>query len=261
MTQTEIKTGTIYTPAGQAFEYAPLACNPYSGCGHGCAYCYVPLVLKVKRPDFDAIATERVNFRANLSKDSAKLKARGISGQVMLSFTTDPYHPFDTSLTRYTITDLHAKGFGVCILTKGGTRAIRDIDLFDRSRDCFASTLTTLDPAFSAKWERGAALPADRLDALKRFHDAGIFTWASLEPTLDTESSLDIIRETHSFVDLYKIGRANYLPMTKTTDWRAYTHSVLDLCNSLGVQHYIKKDLQPFLPDGYHNPLRRPQHW
>jgi DNA repair photolyase len=35
----------IYAPRGQAGEYAPLATNPYRGCGHGCAYCYVPNVI------------------------------------------------------------------------------------------------------------------------------------------------------------------------------------------------------------------------
>lgn len=39
----------IYAPKGQAGEYAPLAANPYRGCGHKCAYCYVPLVTKTKR--------------------------------------------------------------------------------------------------------------------------------------------------------------------------------------------------------------------
>jgi DNA repair photolyase len=34
----------IYAPDGQAGEYAPLAANPYRGCGHGCVYCYVPLI-------------------------------------------------------------------------------------------------------------------------------------------------------------------------------------------------------------------------
>ena len=32
----------IYAPAGQAGEYAPLAANPYRGCGHKCAYCLHP---------------------------------------------------------------------------------------------------------------------------------------------------------------------------------------------------------------------------
>lgn len=147
-----------------------------------------------------------------------------------------------------------------CTLTKGGRRALRDIDLFRPDRDAFASTLTSTDDAFSQKWERGAALPADRMETLKAFHDRGIFTWVSLEPTLDCESSLDIIKRTHEYIDLYKIGRANYLPMTGSTDWESYTHRIVELCQSLGVRHYIKKDLQGYLPAGYHNPLRVPQH-
>lgn len=250
----------IYAPRGQAGEYAPLACNPYRGCGHRCAYCYVPAVLRMSRTEFDAGATPRRDFLRLLARDAHKYQAAGIREQVMLSFTTDPYHPGDTSLTAETIRVLHAHGLGVCTLTKGGSRALRDMDLFHPDRDAFASTLTALNDAFSRQWEPGAALPADRIATLRAFHDRGIFTWVSLEPTLDCESSLAIVRATHQFVDLYKIGRANYLPMTTTTDWEAYTHRMIALCRELGVRHYVKRDLQRYLADGYANPMRIQQH-
>lgn len=250
----------IYAPRGQAKEYAPLATNPYRGCGHGCAYCYVPAVLHMERREFDAGATPRPNFLASLVKDAKKYQAAGVTEQCMLSFTTDPYHPGDTTLTRAVIEALQSHGLGVCTLTKGGTRALRDIDLFRPDRDAFACTLTSLDQDFSAKWERHAAPPADRIAALRQFHKAGIYTWVSFEPTLDTKASLDLLETTYEFVDLYKIGRANYLPMTKTTDWQAYTHSMLEAVERHDVTAYFKHDLQPFLPPGYSNPLRRPQH-
>lgn len=250
----------IYAPRGQAGEYAKLATNPYRGCGHKCAYCYVPKVLRMERPEFDAGAFPRDGFLDLLTKDARKYEAMDITEQVMLSFTTDPYHPGDNSLTRDVLKALQAHNLGICTLTKGGKRALRDIDLFRPGRDAFASTLTSLDDAFSLKWERGAALPDDRISTLKRFHDAGIFTWVSLEPTLSTEASLQIIEVTHEFVDLFKIGRANYLPMTGETDWESYTHHILELVNRLGVKHYIKKDLQKYLPDGYHNPKYIKQH-
>ncbi|MFN4266377.1 MAG: radical SAM protein [Aquabacterium sp.] len=250
----------IYEPAGQAGEYAALAANPYRGCGHACAYCYVPAVIKMARPEFDAGAFSRPGFMTGLQKDAKKYQAAGRREQVMLSFTTDPYHPGDTSLTRDTLIVLRDHGLGFCTLTKGGTRALRDLDVFRPDRDAFASTLTSLDETFSRKWERGAALPADRLAALQSFHAAGVFTWVSLEPTLDVESSLRIVSETHHYVDLFKIGRVNYLPMTKTTDWQDYTLRMIDLCQRLDVRHYIKKDLQQFLPAGYPNPLRVTQH-
>lgn len=250
----------IYAPRGQAGEYAPLATNPYRGCGHKCSYCYVPRVLRMKRPEFDSGANPRPNFMKKLRKEAKKYWQCGIREQVMLSFTTDPFNPFDMSLTRPTLETIQEHGMAICTLTKGGSRALPFLDLFRPKRDAFASTLTSLDDAFSLKWERGASLPGDRIATLKRFHDAGIFTWVSLEPTLSTEASLSIIEHTHEFVDLFKIGRANYLPMTNNTDWEDYTHKIVELVNRLGVKHYIKKDLQPYLPAGYYNPLRIPQH-
>jgi DNA repair photolyase len=247
----------IYAPKGQAGEYAPLAANPYRGCGHGCAYCYVPLVTKQARSEFDAGAVERDMFALKLANDARKYKAAGITEQVMLSFTTDPYHPGDTSLTTQSLLILQDHGLGFCTLTKGGARALRDIGMFRPDRDAFASTLTTLDDAFSLKWERNAALPGDRLAALKAFHDRSIFTWVSLEPTLDAEASLAVVEATHRYVDLYKVGRANYLKeITSVTDWRGYTLRMIEKLQRLGKRHYIKADLQPYLPAGYFNPLR-----
>lgn len=264
----------IYAPRGQAGEYAPLSTNPYRGCGHGCAYCYVPRVIKIDRREFDAGAFVRPNYMDKLLADARKYRALGVTEQVMLSFTTDPYPPplndaiaglshsaIFHETTRKTLQVLQEHGLAICTLTKGGHRALRDLDLFRPSRDAFASTLTTLDDGFSQKWERGAALPAERIDTLRQFHEAGIYTWVSLEPTLDIESSLSIVDATHEFVDLYKVGRANYVPtITNTTDWQDYTLRMIAKLNALGKAHYIKKDLQPFLPDDYPNPLRVPQH-
>lgn len=250
----------IYAPRGQAGEYSALATNPYRGCGHKCAYCYVPKVLRMSRAEFDAGAVPRKDFPKVLTRDAKKYRAAGSSEQVMLSFTTDPYHTGETALTRETLEVLIDHGLGFCTLTKGGTRAERDLDLFRPRRDAFACTLTSLDPDFSKKWERSAALPADRIAALRRFYDYGIFTWVSLEPVLDVDASLEIVRQTHGFVDLYKVGRANYLPMTKSTDWGHYCRRMVDLLDELGAASYVKNDLVKYIPGGWSNPLRVKQH-
>jgi DNA repair photolyase len=250
----------IYAPKGQAGEYAPLSANPYRGCGHKCAYCYVPNVLRMDRKEFDAGAVVRPDYLAHLAKDAVKYRDHGVTGQVMMSFTTDPYPPAHHETTRHAIEILREAGLAFCTLTKGGQRALRDIDLFRPDRDAFASTLTSLDAQFSRKWERGAADPDDRISTLRTFHDRGIFTWVSLEPAIDVEASLAIVDATHEFVDLYKVGRVNYVNITKTTDWRDYTIRMIEKLNRLNKAHYIKKDLQPFLPPGYLNPLRIPQH-
>jgi len=250
----------IYAPSGQAGEYARLACNPYRGCGHQCVYCFCPGVLKISREKFDSGASPRKDFLRLLQNDAVKYEAASITEQVLLSFTTDPYNPITNQLTRTVIINLQAFGLAICALTKGGSRALRDLDLFRPDRDAFASTLTSLDPDTSLLWEPKAALPQDRIDTLKKFHRAGVFTWVSLEPVIDTKTTLEIIRQTHEFVNLYKVGRINYHHLTKTTDWRKFAGDVVELLGKLGANHYVKKDLQPFLPIGYNNPLRIPQH-
>jgi len=250
----------IYAPRGQAGEYAMLSTNPYRGCGHKCAYCYVPDVLRMKREEFDAGAISRPDFLNHLTKDARKYQALGIDKQVMLSFTTDPFNGNNETLTRPTIEIIKEHGLAFCTLTKGGHRARPYRDLFRPDRDAFASTLTSLDEKFSLKWERGATLPADRMETLKWFHDQGIFTWVSLEPVLDTEATLQILEETRGYVDLFKIGRVNYIGLTKTTDWEDFTHRVVDVVQKYNIPHYIKKDLQPHLPAGYLNPKYVPQH-
>lgn len=256
----------IYRPAGEAGEYAPLATNPYTGCGHKCAYCYVPLAMHLQRPDFDAGAVPRPGFLNRLSDDVRRYNSHGIcdghpADQVFITFSSDPFHPGDFSPTIETMEVLTDGGMAFCTLSKGGTRALAYDWCYRPKRDAYAATLTTLDDDFSRKWERGAPLPGDRIAALKHFHERGIFTWVSLEPTLDVEASLAIVAATNGFVDLFKIGRANYLKeITRTTDWRDYTLRMIEVCQHLGVKHYIKRDLQPYLPAGYLNPLRVAQH-
>jgi len=240
----------IYPPKGQAGEYAKYAVNHYRGCGHGCVYCYVPLVTKQNRAEFDAGARERKTFDLDqLEREAQVFAAHHVKDPILLSFSTDPYAPNDVELqlTRKVLTILKRNGLAITTLTKGGARALRDLDLFDPATDWFASTLTSLDPAISQKWERFAALPADRIETLRTFRAAGIRTWASLEPVFDTEATIQIIRETHTFVDLYKVGRINYSELTKRIDWQQFTHDVLAVLNELAAFHYVKKDLQPFV--------------
>lgn len=256
----------IYRPAGNAGEYAPLATNPWKGCGHGCKYCYVPLATHIDRNLFNEGAVYRgPEYERRLDRDINR--HRHLSGtaaeQIFITFSSDPFHPHGRLIetTGVVMEKLRLGGLAYCTLSKGGERALPFLKCYRPTRDAYAATLTTLDDGFSKKWEPNAALPRDRIATLSRFYEAGIFTWVSLEPTLDVEASLDIVAETRAFVDLYKIGKANYLKeITRTTDWRDYTLRMIGLCQTLGVKHYIKRDLQEYLPDGYYNPLRVTQH-
>ncbi len=240
---------TIYEPRGRAREYAPLATNLYSGCSHGCLYCYVPLALKRKREDFHSSPKPRNNILRMLEADCRKMEASGINGeQVLLSFTCDPYQPIEDEhrITRKAIQILHQYGLSVQILTKGGMRAARDFDLLTK-KDAFATTMTFLDDERSLKWEPKAALPGDRIEAIKKAKSMRIPTWVSLEPVIDPDQAIEIIRQTHEFVDLFKVGPLNYRPEAKEIDWKKFGNEVIELLEKLGKKYYIKEDLKKYL--------------
>ena len=69
----------IYAPRGQAGEYSALTANPYRSCGHACACCYVPQIIKIGRPEFDAGVVARPNFIDHLTRDAVKYQALGIT--------------------------------------------------------------------------------------------------------------------------------------------------------------------------------------
>lgn len=245
-------TNLIYEPSGRAREYAALACNVYRGCDHACTYCYAPSATQRQRADFVISATRGSNLLSSLEREAARLNKAGQSGkQVLLSFTCDPYQALDVQhqVTRHAIRILHANGFNVATLTKGGYRALRDLDLFGAG-DAFATTMTLLDDAASLEWEPGAALPAERIDTIRQFHATGVTTWVSLEPVIYPAAALEIIRRTHPFVDLYKVGKMNYHPIANTIDWRQFALDAIALLESLGKRYYIKNDLAAFLPGG-----------
>ncbi len=64
---------------------------------------------------------------------------------------------------------------------------------------------------------------------------------------IDPEQSLELIRETKDFADEFKIGRWNHDPEADKIDWKAFAGDAVALCQKLGKQYYIKRDLAVFL--------------
>ncbi len=246
-----MSTQIIYEPRGRAREYAPLAANLYAGCSHGCTYCYACGAVRRKKEDFHTRVSVRDDVLRKLERDAIKLQ--GDDRTVLLSFTTDPYQPCEseTKVTRRAIQILHRYDLRVELLTKGGTRAARDFDLLTAA-DRFASSLTFLDDADSAAWEPNAALPSDRIDAIREAKRRGLTTWASLEPVIDPEQSLEIIRATSEVVDLYKVGTLNHHPAGASIDWADFGRRAIALLESLGAAYYIKADLRKHIERGTH---------
>jgi DNA repair photolyase len=191
----------------------------------------------------------------DLLKALEKECAKGISKQVLLSFTTDPYNGVDKiqRLTRKVLEIFERHGTPTAILTKGGTQALCDLDLFKKmgQRIKIGSSLTYWNESETLKNEKGSALPEDRLELLRVCHAEGITTWASMEPVLDPAQSLKLMEESLDFVDHYKIGKLNYEGLEKKIDWEKFLLDSVKLMRDSGKEFYIKTDLAAYAPTGF----------
>jgi len=236
----------IYEPSGRAAEYSHLAINIYTGCSHGCKYCYAPAATRTGPADFN-----KPKARKDLIKklDKALPEYAGTDKRCLLCFTCDPYQEIDRELshTRAVIELLRFYEIPFQILTKGGLNAKRDFDLY-RNGDAFATTLTFLDPVKSRKWEPAAALPDERIEAIKLAKSKGIETWVSLEPVIETAESLAIIERTYGFVDHFKIGKLNHRKSDiDAYGWLCFGTAAVRLCEKYRKSYYVKNDLAAFM--------------
>jgi DNA repair photolyase len=186
---------------------------------------------------------------AGITKDAEKL--RGINKQILLSFTTDPYSRQIIHETRKVLEILNFYGHKVAILTKGGKRSLRDLDMFKQFGDRIkiGASLTFDNDIDSREWERGAVLPSERIESLRILHEEGIKTWVSFEPVIKPEQSLNLMKQV-SFVDHVKVGKINnYKGLDKTIDWKKFIVDSADLLRDQGTKFYIKKDLSAYYPE------------
>jgi len=233
----------IYQPKGRAAEYAKWAVNLYSGCTHGCVYCYAPLAMHRDRATFHARRTDRNRIIEAIEHDAGILMRDGVADPILLCFSCDPYQP-GAELTRAALATLCAHGLHFTVLTKGEL-AWCDFNVYGPG-DSFGVTLTLDNDRDSAAWEPGAATPGVRIGNLFLAHRQGIRTWASLEPVIYPEQTLALIDRTHEFVDHYKVGRLNYHPHAATIDWPKFLRDVTEKLDLYGASYYIKQDLAEF---------------
>lgn len=241
---------TIYTPAGKAREYSPLALNLYLSCTHRCQYCYAPRCRHQTQDDYFKKPYPRKNIVEELKKDLAHKVPKE---QVLLSFIGDVYCETmdDNKTTREVLEVLLERKVPVAILTKGGKRCLKDIDIFKKFGEHIqiGTTLTFDNDKDSLEWEQGASLPSERMETLQILHDEGIRTFASFEPVIIPSQSLNLMKESLSIVDVYKVGKLNnYKGLDKQIDWTEFLNSALEILRPAGKEIYIKHDLRQSAP-------------
>ena len=253
--------GQIYTPQGRAREYAAKALNIYRRCDHRCVYCY-NTSPRMMGPEFFQEPVVPLNqFRTEALRRELQ---KGVpDDRVLLSFIGDPYceAEYGFRYTRKVLEIFVEFQVRTAILTKGGSRVLRDVDLLLQLPDPWVgASLTFVDAEKSKMWEPGAASPIDRMGTLKLLHDQGLRTWVSFEPMVSPIDNMELFRLTSSFVDHYKLGPLNHYKPTlecpaPDVDWSAWGPALVQVLEDRGFSrtltpdslmprtYYLKKDL------------------
>lgn len=240
----------IYSTGGAAEEYCPLALNLRRGCVHGCLYCYVPLVLRVKRDDFHAKSEIRPGIMDALKAQCAREPGRG--RRVLMSFTSDPCPPDPDGLEitpiQGAIYELGQAGFVPVVLTKGGTRALPLLRCLKKFGGHLWQTMTAWNPDVSAHWEPRAATPLDRAACVNAARREGVRTELSVEPVFDPAQALLVLRTMAGQVDHIHVGKLNHHPHAKEIEreygWLRFHDEAVNTLEKAGQPYTIKKHLR-----------------
>lgn len=251
----------IYEPKGRAREYSPLALNLYTGCVHGCKYCYAPGALRKLRSDFHTNVTPRKDILEKLEKDCKKMA--GDPRQILLCFSCDPYQPntledamaygisspggpLIEDVTRDALLILEKYRMNVTVLTEGGRRAIRDFDILQRNGWAFGTTLSFSTHKSLREWEpEPSANIKSRIEAISLAAALGIKTWVSVEPVFYISEALALMDTYKDIVGHWKVGKLNHCrDIERTIDWTFFLESVESILR--GKSYYIKADLEVY---------------
>jgi DNA repair photolyase len=165
--------------------------NPYMGCEHRCAFCYVRFYERRADRPSDVLYGEQIRVKTNvaevlreeLSRPSWRRELVAVGG------ATDPYQPAEAHyrLTRSCLAALGRARTPFQIITRAPLIA-RDLDVLQeasrRAEVSVSFSIPTLDEAIWRRTEPRAPHPRERLKALRRLVEGGVRAGVGVAPIL-----------------------------------------------------------------------------
>ena len=196
---------SILNPSG----IADYCVNCYTGCLHGCVYCYARFMRRFSGhlEAWGKFLDVKINAPEVLQNEVRRKPV----GRVMMSSVCDGWQSCEKrySLSRRCLEILLDSGFSVSILTKSKLVA-RDFDILSVHKNCIVGcTLTTIDETLRFRLEPGASPTWERIKTLEDAASKGIRISAFLGPFMpylsDTDESLDALIKSVADLPLERI--------------------------------------------------------
>ena len=187
--------------------------NPYTGCTHGCKYCYSSFMKR-----FTGHTEDWGTFLDVKIWPEIKNPGKYAGKELFIGSVTDPYLPQEETFqrTRSLLMQLKGSGAKLSIATKSDL-ILRDLDLIKTFPDARVSwSINTLDETFRQDMDAAVSIER-RLSAMEAFHQAGIRTTCFISPIFpgitDVEAIIQRAREHCNLIWLENLNlRGSYKP-------------------------------------------------
>lgn len=180
--------------------------NPYVGCPHACKYCYARFMKRFTGH------SEKWGEFIDIKECKKPINLQRIKGKsIFLSSVTDCYNSYEQKygVTRSILEQLINADSQITISTKSSL-ILKDIDLLQRLHNLkVAFSINTLNERFRADMDNGSSIN-ERLEALKKLHNAGIYTVLFMSPIFPYITQWkEIIENTKDFISEYWFENLN----------------------------------------------------
>lgn len=207
--------------------------DPYTGCEHGCLYCYASSYIK----DFRRCRPKRDLLRL-VRRDLTVLPR---SSLISMSNSSDLYPPMESrlKLTRSCLQEFLERDLRILIITKSDL-VVRDIDLISRLRAAITVTITTLDENLAEKLEPRAPPPSKRLDAVEKLSGEGIPVGVRVDPIIPclNDDGVELLLREVKDAGVLHVTSSTFKP--RWDSWRRMEEAFPDVCRKLKPLYFEK---------------------
>ena len=208
-----------------------LTFNPYTGCDHGCLYCYASSYI----PHFRECRPKK-NLISRLTREAAQLNGELVS----LSNSSDPYPRLEqtSGLTRKCLEILAESKCRLQIVTKSDL-VTRDIGILQDVPCVVSVTVLTADDGLSMKLEPSAPVSSRRLKAIETLAKAGIPTTVRIDPIIPFVND-DIAELMKTVADLGVLHVTCSTYKVKPDNWKRFSAVFPEVAEKLKPYYFIE---------------------
>lgn len=270
----EIQVNSIINKSN--LPIAGYSINPYIGCTHACKYCYATFMKRfTNHPEPWGSFIDVKNWEpiTNIQKYQGKT--------MLVGTVTDGYNEQEKRYkrTRAFLEQMQGSGINLIITTKSDL-VLRDLDLIKQyDNPLVAWSINTLDENFRSDMDNAVSIER-RIEAMKKFHEAGIRTTCFISPIFpEITEVFGIIGKIHHYCDYIWLENLNLRGSFKSTImdyiddkypklvslynqiynyhdlsyWKELDQKVREYCQDKDYMYVIDKE--PFLKDPQGKPI------